>query len=402
MKCIKYFLTVTLAVLLFTACSDDDSDMVVKTTTATINLLDPSETTKITDFTDVSITFTELNTQQTIEQKVTSNPFTIQLNQGSYEISVSGAIVYSAEGEDQEGNVGGFVSELNFVIDEQSEDIQLSLKSFSNDFIIEEVFFTGYTTPEGGFYYGDQYFKLYNNTDEVLYADGIILAQSKFLTVDKQDYTPNLMSEAFTTAAMVQIPGSGNDHPVQPGESIIIAYDGINHIEQNTNSLDLSNADFEFFYEDAGDIDNPSVTNLINFYDKIFPHTRGFNSYVIARLPEGVSKEAYLQDYLYDYKWLFVFGEYEIPREKSAYKIPNEWVIDAVNMSVESEFQWIVTDSSLDNSYTYCGKTDKDASRFGKSVKRKVLQEIDGIRLLQDTNDSAVDFIPEATPSLAE
>ncbi|MCG7501020.1 DUF4876 domain-containing protein [Tenacibaculum sp. Mcav3-52] len=398
MKNIAYFLTV-ITLLVFTSCSDDP-EVLIRKSDATFNLLNPSDLVKITQYTDVTISFTELNTKEKQEQKVTANLVNIELNQGSYEVSVSGKVQYDLNGETREGVVVAFVPELNFVSDVQAQDIQLALKAFSKDFIIEEVFFTGTLTPEGEQYYGDQYFKIYNNTDEVLYADGLILAQSKFLTVDKQEYTPDVMKTDFTTGSMIQIPGSGKEYAVEPGESLIIALGGINHKENNAKSIDLSSADFEMFYEGTDDVDNPAVTNVINFYDRIVPHNRGFNSYVLVRLPEGVNQTNYISDYKYNYEWLFVFGEYEIPQNESDYKIPNEWIVDAVNMSVESEFEWVVTDASLDSGYTYCGKVDRDASRYGKSVKRKVLQEIDGVRLLQDTNNSANDFIPEASLSV--
>lgn len=399
MKFIKQTLVLAISLVMIIACSNDP-EIVVKTTNATIKLLDPSESVKITEFTDVTISFVELNTKEKTEQKVTGSSLMLDLNQGSYEVSVNGKVKYSVSGASQEGTIGAFVNELNLTLDTQNEEVQLSLKAFSKDFILEEIFFTGNKTPDGSFYYGDQYFKIYNNTDEVLYADGLILAQSKFQTVDKLNkLEPNIMGEAFTTKAMVQIPGSGTDHPVQPGKSLIIALDGINHVELNKNSIDLSKVDFEI-QELAGDVDNPSVPNTIKLLEDIVPHNRGFESWVLARLPKGTTKDAYLANYKYDYKWLFVFGSFELEQNESEYKLPNEWVVDAVNLSVQSEFKWIVTDPSLDSGWTYCGKTDGDDSRFGKSVKRKVLQEVGGVRLLQDTNNSTVDFEAEATPSL--
>ena len=73
------------------------------------------------------------------------------------------------------------------------------------------------------------------------------------------------------------------------------------------------------------------------------------------------------------------------------YKIPNKWVLDAVNLCVESEYEWNVTSPALDRGWTYCGKVNSDKTRYGKSVRRKVLSGI----TLQDTNDSSVDFLPE-------
>ena len=198
--------------------------------------------------------------------------------------------------------------------------------------------------------------------------------------------------------SILTIPGNGTEHPVNPGEYIIIADNGINHQAQNSNSIDLSKADFEIFYEDSDDIDNHEVPNILTPYGKFVFHNRGFNSYAIARLGDI---EKFLQDYTYDYEWMFVFEEYQIPREESCYKVPNEMIVDAVNLSVKSEFQWIVTSPTIDMGWTYCGVIDGDENRYGKSVLRKTFTTTeDGREILQDTNNSTEDFTPEATPSL--
>jgi hypothetical protein len=55
----------------------------------------------------------------------------------------------------------------------------------------------------------------------------------------------------------------------------------------------------------------------------------------------------------------------------------------------------------LDKGWTYCGKVDSDATRYGKSVRRKALSTTsNGKKILKDTNNSTLDFSPEAKPSL--
>ena len=124
--------------------------------------------------------------------------------------------------------------------------------------------------PSGKQYNGDQYVKIYNNTDHVLYADGVSLMESKFITVTKYDYTPDIMKEAMTVQAIYTIPGNGTDHPVQPGESLIICDTGMDHRVANPNSFDLSRADFEWYDESSVpahmDIDSPTVPNLDKYY----------------------------------------------------------------------------------------------------------------------------------------
>ena len=129
MNHIKYFFAAIAVLLAFTGCSDDPI-VVVQKTNVVINLLDPSDAVTITEFKDVKITLTELNTQEKTEQEVTGKTITLELNQGSYEISVGGKVMYNSDNVSEEGTVAGFVSELNFISEEQTEDIQLLPCSF--------------------------------------------------------------------------------------------------------------------------------------------------------------------------------------------------------------------------------------------------------------------------------
>ena len=86
--------------------------------------------------------------------------------------------------------------------------------------------------------------------------------------------------------------------------------------------------------------------------------------------------------------------------KRQALKIPNNWIVDAVNLSTQSGFEWIVTSSSLDSGWTYVAKDEGDASRYGKSVRRKVLSENNGKPIFKDTNNSTEDFEILTTPTL--
>lgn len=400
MKQVKLLFLATFTLFLLNSCKKDDGGGTVDTSAeVTINLISP-EGIEISEFSETTIKFTEINTGTVTNETVTTSTFTVTLEQGSYEVNVDGNIVYTFNSNELEGAVTAYENQVSISQAEESVEIQLTLKSLQNDLIIEEIFFTGTLTPEGDQYYGDQYFKIYNNTDDTLYADGLLLADSAFMTVDQQEYTPDVMSEAFTASAVLKIPGSGQDYPIASGTSIIIAYSAIDHTENNANSINLTSADFEFYYESLDDVDNPSVPNLINLYDRLIPHNRGYKSYVIARLPEGVTDETFLAENSYTYNWDFVFNGVTYPMDGDGVKIPNEYIVDAVNLSVESEYQWIVTDASLDSGWTYCGTVDSDANRYGKSVIRKVITSESGMNILQDTNNSTVDFTPEAAASL--
>lgn len=232
-----------------------------------------------------------------------------------------------------------------------------------------------------------------------------MIAESEFTTVKKYNYDPDIMKDAFAAGAIYVVPGTGKDYPVLPGKSILIVDNAINHTEANPNSFDLTKADFEWYDESTNpnfmDVNNPDVPDMDKYYcytTTIWgPHNRGFKSYVLARVPEGVNKDSYLRNYPYHYEYEMVLPAGTFPMEGDCYKIPNEWVLDAVNCSIESNFVWLVTAPSLDLGWTYCGSVDQDASRYGKSVRRKVASTTaDGIVLLQDTNNSAADFEAEA------
>ena len=123
-------------------------------------------------------------------------------------------------------------------------------------------------------------------------------------------------------------------------------------------------------------------------------HNRGFKSYAIAKMK--TDKDTWLKDYAYTAEYTFTFGEYSFPMSTDTYRVPNEWILDAVNLSLESVFQWIVTSSALDAGWTYCGKEDKDPERYNKAVIRK--QDANGKYV--DSNNSTNDFNAEVKPSM--
>ncbi|MDL2296457.1 DUF4876 domain-containing protein [Bacteroidales bacterium OttesenSCG-928-B11] len=363
-------------------------------------------------YSDAMLSSIVLKTKNVSTGKTTSNSFAtaadnkyeLTLNEGLYDFTLEAKIQVELDGVMRAVSVRGYTESVKVTGETCSASIKLFIVETSEGFVIAEIFFTGTQTPEGKQYVGDTYFRIYNNSDEVQYADGLVIAESDFLTVSKYNYSPDIMSQAMAVSAVYRVPGNGTDYPVQPGKSILICDNAIDHRSANSNSFDLSSADFEWYDESTNpnfaDIDNPAVTNL----DKIYcytatiwvPHNRGFKSYALARFKE--SKETFLRDYVYNYSYDLVTAAGTFPMTGDCYKIPNEWILDAVNLSVESEFEWIVTDPSLDMGWTYCGKIDRDQNRYGKSVRRKVdYTTAEGIVKLKDTNNSSEDFAAEQT-----
>lgn len=276
------------------------------------------------------------------------------------------------------------------------------------EFLIEEIFFTGNVIESTGKVDSknpNQYYKITNNTDEVLYADGLAIMESKINSVLTYTYPVDIRPTHTGVQTVYLIPGDGDDVPVEPHGSLLIANNAQNYLTANPNlGMDLSVADFEWYDESTNavkDVDNPEVPNLDRWYTYsasfTYLHDRGFTGHAIAFFPPTLTVDEFLENYKWEGTYInhTAVGDFEMNISK-AYKIPNSWVLDAVNLSVEEVFYTLSFDTSLDAGWTHCGSIDRDPNRYGKSVRRKA----DANGRLVDTNNSTADFTPDATPSV--
>lgn len=406
---------ILLCVTAIASCSSDDGPSVDTTPTdLKIMFQLPDGYADDATLTDLSITLTDINTQRkTTFNGNAAEDLSITLKAvpgGYYRIDATGKLNYR-----NKDLVGKQVDVLAYsegmILTKESPVAALKLQVTSQPeadpadiayrgFVLGEIFCAGTANRQGSYYYADKYFVIYNNTDHVLYADSLVIAESDFLTTMKQEYTPDIMPTDMAVSAMYMIPGSGHDVPVQPGGKLLVVDNAVNHTVANPNSWDMTKADYEWYDESTNpqftDIDNPNVPNLERIYSSTLtlwsPHSQGFKSYALARM--HADKKTFLTDYMYDYTYHLVGQIGEADMTGSAYRLPNSWILDAVNMSDPKDFKWIVTSPTLDKGYTYCADFGWDDSRYGKSVRRKV-KAMDGTRaILQDTNNSTDDFEP--------
>lgn len=408
-KTIFKTLSIALLAVVFASCEDQmtqkqsNQSSLVRATDS-IDVIYP-DGVKILSKQAETLTFVNRSTGDTTTVK---RGATVVLLDGLYDCNYAAHIAYDNDGTTVEGNLYGSATSVK-ISGVPHFSITAYLFASKDDFIIEEIFFTGTLQPSGKQYNGDNFVKIYNNTDHVLYADGIALVESKFTSTQKWDYTPDIQNDTMTIQALYVVPGSGKDHPVQPGESFILCDVGIDHRTANPNSFDLSHADYEWYDISSSpsnmDIDSETVPNLDKWYCYTLSfwilHNRGFKSYALARIP--IDKETYLTDYLYTYQYTMHLAAGDFPMEQTAYKLPNAWIVDGVNCSVEAVREWNILPPSIDAGWTHCGTIDKDATRYFKSVRRKMLYLTDdGRRVLKDTNNSSADFNGECTPSIVE
>src|SRR5690606_4732472 len=198
------------------------------------------------NLTEITLTFKESNTGiETIAMLDEMDKLDKVLPTGSYTVTLNGKIDYSRDNIRFVEKVKSYKDGIALTGQDQTISLDLFLANDNAGFIFKEIFFTGTQTPENKLYQGDKYFLIYNNSEDTLYADKLLISQSTFLTTTKREYTPNVMNEAFTTTDICMIPGNGMDYPIAPGHQLLIASNAIDHTESNPNSFDLKNADFE-------------------------------------------------------------------------------------------------------------------------------------------------------------
>ncbi len=281
---------------------------------------------------------------------------------------------------------------------------QSDLRLLAGDILIEEVFYTSTVFGNTGRpdkRHGDQYFKLINTKELPLDISGLMIMEAKVNSAIDAQY-----DATYNTHACVQtvycIPAGTT---LEANESIVIANNAQNHTLTNPNSFDLSNARFEWFDQSQvpamQDIDNPNVDNLDIWYTYSKSlwvlNDRGLYGYAIAMPPAGVTKENFLANYKWEgqYQLHLPNGSWHTANISHAYKVPNAWVIDAVNLGVSAVWKVNSFNSILDQGYSYCGAMNNDPNRYGKSVIRKNIDEV-----WMDTNNSSNDFTPNVTASM--
>jgi len=314
--------------------------------------------------------------------------------------------------------------------DNQSINLKL-LSGPTGPWVIKQIYFAGSNATTGALF-RDQFIEIYNNSDSVLYADSLYIAEalgiqnftstniyrqpnSQYDWSKSQGMPSNIdaNNDYIYARTLLMIPGSGRQYPVQPGSSIILAQTAINHkspftgadgktisVRDPSLTIDLSGADFEAYYAPflprplASDIDNPSVPNVdvlsYNGTDLVL-ETSGRMGYVIFKNKGTVDVKNFPR---------YPFPTVAPPSANTDryYQVPVSYIIDGVecqtNVANSRVPKKLVT--SLDALYT----SVPNGIYSSQSVIRKTESIINGRRILKDTNNSAEDFdyLPLAIP----
>ncbi len=258
-------------------------------------------------------------------------------------------------------------------------------------FVIREFYYSGCLTVAGKQYLHDQYIEVFNNSADTLNADSILLVE-----LESYGYEPNFWSSMQEDSIVVkmiwQLPANDTGHMILPGSGYVMARDPMNHkSDENGNPncpVDLAEADFDFYSDKTTteDIDyNPPnmVAKLWTFKanDVVF-HSRGGSAIALVKIPEDI--DTYISKNL-------------ITKESGSSnyycKIPNAWVIDAVEVCWNDKI-YKRFDNSLDAGYTYVAS----GSKSGLCIRRKIKRFIGNRTIYQDTDNSTNDFEQDVVP----
>lgn len=361
-------------------------------------------------YSDLQVTIKGSQDGKEIALKPESATFHQKLLEGKYQVSLTAGLAYQS---DRLGKVRTTVSmEESIVVKGEKSTFTLIpqyTENVSSGFVIEEIFASPTYNPETkkSYTYGEQYIKITNNSDVTLYADGLGIAQSALLSSMKQDYVDkDAIKDVLPVDFLSIIPGDGTTYPVKPGASIIIANDALDHSKVFTGAVDLSHADFEIYDLSSNsrfqDTDNPKVPNLISYYKSsktVFSfHQKGCTTIALVKVPVDVA--TYVKDYAWSAKYVLRFQNFTKEMEANAYKVPLDWIVDAVFLGIKDKIDWRYIPDTIDAGFTGWCDSFQDKTGRGTAVIRKVEREVNGRKYLKDTNNSTEDFNARVQPSL--
>ena len=386
----------------FVACSSDDDPVVVENGTVTIEMPINVSDVVLNSF-EGTVTNVQSGEVTTLAAPVKSGEDYVitlpNLTEGKYNLSAKGNISFVKDGV--AGTTDFEVSSNDVALNELSTSAKLVVNSFKAEggFVFSEICTTGTLTPQNKNYNYDAYFVITNNSDVVLYADSLALIESQYQSASSgnQPWSPDVRPYAIPAGAVFMIPGKGTDHPVKPGESIVIANNAMDHRTVNENSYDLTGADFEVYLDNGGnsmdtDYDTPNLEYIYCYTQTIWlPSVQQNRSYAIARMKEN--KETFLANHSETPTYTASTGKL---MESKQVQIPNEWVLDAVNLGTEDDFGWFVISETLDAGWVAGRANSKDTTQRGTAVIRKK----DSTGKYVDTNNSTNDLEARQTPSM--
>lgn len=379
-KFLKYTYILVSVTLLAVSCQQFDDALganEVESLTATVSLtLNLGSAPTPTTFNVKLINYSE---KYELNTTMSSNG-TVQVNNiipGIYTITISAEMA-------QDGftyNYSG--SSVNVGIVENGKSIPVSVgASKSGALLFKEVYYCGSKTPTGGSYFRDQFYEIYNNSENVQNVRGLCIALlfPNTATATIPTYSQADAADYVYASQIWRVPNN-RDYLLNPGESIIIAQMADNHQKTtlNPNSpVNLLSAEFETLVNTTSIIlDNPAINMTMAFWPSPTPQwlTTVFGGVFAIYYPKtAIDPAAFVNP---------------VGRTEKIYRVPIADVVDALELVGNStQVQLKRLPAVLD-----AGAATVGGTYLGVSVARKVKETLEnGRKIYFDTNNSSNDF----------
>ncbi len=321
------------------------------------------------------------------------------------------------------------------VFEDKTFSIEL-IAGKTGNWVFKQIYYAGSNISTGAAF-RDVFLEIYNNSNQVLYADSLYFGQvignnstkpgEFYLENNQYDWSKaiGMTVEANKDAnvdyiyahTLFRIPsdGSGKKYPVQPGASIIVAATAVDHTnsyESNrledvitvTNpalTINLNLADFEVnlieflrptdnstYTPYRFDVDNVNVTNVdalhVSQGNDLVLNALGRDAYFIVDARGTETNIENLKDFATP-------DVREVVADTRLFKqLPIDLVVDAV------ELQHPVATSRVPKRLPTAldaGRTNVPGGQYSsQSLVRKTLKTVNGRRILKDSNNSEADF----------
>lgn len=304
-------------------------------------------------------------------------------------------------------------AQKNVTIITDGTEVTIKVKAAKeSQLIIKETYYTGSTFKTGevdengveseSTYFRDQFHEIYNNSNEVAYADGLCIAYTVFADYT---YTKFYTYEGYSADEYVfvqhiwQVPGDGTEYPIQPGESIIIAQWATNHkadaLTKGYSPVDLSGAEFEAI-EGPKELWNATITDgpAVDLVFAVDAKGFGLQQWMV---PTGGANLIIFKPSSPLRTSGFIQAKEEPTANSQAIEIKIADVLDAVqSIDDETRIQTLGMPASLDAGYIWC-----DGTYVGQSISRVQAGKLNNGRpKYLDTNDTCTDFEKQVLPMI--
>ena len=311
---------------------------------------------------------------------------------GVYTVTVSGS-----------QNQGGFIytiagSESNASLLADGDEVTVKVDAVKEAALVfKEIYYTGVKD----FYFRDQFYEIYNNSTEVVYADSLCIAETIFASYDKSiiyEWPIENADQYVFVKVVWQIQGDGHSYPIKPGESFVISQWATNHkaesLSKGVSPVDLTGAEFEAIEKESTApsglvlTDNPAI-NMKKVIQAGYAMPQWLTSvsgsqYIIFKPSKPLKNEDFITATNADYNG--------VGRE-----VLISDVIDAVQtVSDETGMNVLGLPKVLDAGAIWCS-----GQYVGESIARKIKEtRPDGTKVYQDSNNTTNDFEVKKDPQL--